>query len=126
MLLEKGCGAYFTQLDSIINADEFINEILGFTCVIWYKLRVITDRVRVDTNSNQKMSNNKNNNNGTQLDNSDISYRIIDLLTSNELLLDPQSNLIKELSKLKLNCTVIHKCHRDIFFNKWSYSINSI
>ena len=81
MLLEKGCGAYFTQLDSIINADEFINEILGLTCVIWYKLRVITDILRVDTNSNQKMSNNKNNNNGTQLDNSDISYRIIDLLT---------------------------------------------
>ena len=56
----------------------------------------------------------KKNDNGTLMDNGDISCHIIELLTSNKLLLDPQSGLRKELSKIKLYVAVIHHCNRYI------------
>ena len=93
---------YFNIVEAIQNVVGYINTNRGFRAIGWYKHGTINDRTPVENN---------NNNADNEVNGSEINYRIVQLIPTNQKILDPSYLLGMGLEQLKYYISLLHNAN---------------
>ena len=108
--LDIAAPEYFNITEAIQNVVGYINSNGDVTAIGQYKCGTINDRTLVE-NKNNGNSNNNNNNADNQLNASETKYCNVQLIPTNQEILDPSHLLGMGLEQLKYDMSLLHNAN---------------
>ena len=97
---------HFWELETAIeNVVNFVNENGGWTVIGWYKRGSIKDRSLIESTGSNNITNNSNE--GTTVGSGNLNFHVVELLPTNQELLDKTTYLGADLDELKFDVSTI-------------------
>ncbi len=101
-ILSQASDVYWDLESSIEDVVDFVNENGGWTAVGWYKRGSIKDRSLIESSGNSN-ANNGNEDGGKKVGSGNLNFHVVELLPTNQQLLDTNTLLGQDLHDLKFD-----------------------